>query len=245
MTGALIFLGLGLLGLCVGSFIATAVLRAFGKENFVLGRSRCDGCGHALGYLDTLPLVIFMRRSGLAACCGGRIDPLHPAGELGGLVVLVAAALPGRVIEGSLLALHGFALLALALIDLKTRRLPNVLVAGCAFVALLLAALRGRESLVIGLAAGALTYLILEGVRRAFASLRGQAGLGGGDVKLIAALALCLGPLTPAVVALSAALGLGQALLIRPADRRIAFGPWIAVSGFAATLYVTIGGPFS
>ncbi|WP_216361177.1 prepilin peptidase [Caulobacter mirabilis] len=130
----------------------------------------------------------------------------------------------------ALILLLAGVLTASSIVDARSRRLPDPLTLAVALLAVALAALDGWSRLATGLAAGVVTFLVLEGVRRGFMANRGRPGLGQGDVKLFAALALWLGLATPWAVALASALGLAIALVVRPADGRIPFGPAIAVA---------------
>lgn len=233
MTPPLAYVPAAATGLVVGSFTATAAIRFVRGEAFLGGRSHCDGCGARLGFAATVPLASYVGQRGAARCCDARIDPLHPAGELLGLLIMLVAVAMGDPLRGLLVAILGFGLLALGLIDLRTERLPDPLVAVAAGAALALAALSGPGRLVEGLIAAAATFAVLEAVRRGFLHFRGRGGLGGGDVKLLAALALWLGLLTPLALTLASLLGLIQVAMLRPKSGRIAFGPAIALAGFA------------
>jgi leader peptidase (prepilin peptidase)/N-methyltransferase len=237
MIGALAWIAppIAIVGAVVGSFLATAAIRHGRNESFLSGRSRCDGCGRPLGVFATLPVLGYTARAGTAACCRSRIDPLHPAGEIAGAAVALAALSFGRVAPALAFGVLGGLLLSLALIDLKTARLPNPLVAGaalgCASLTLLLRPERWPEALIAAVAC----FVILEAARRGFVMLRGYGGLGGGDVKLLAALALWLGALTPLALLLASVLGLIQATIQRRAE--IAFGPHIAAAGCVVGLF--------
>jgi leader peptidase (prepilin peptidase)/N-methyltransferase len=69
-------------------------------------------------------------------------------------------------------------------------------------------------------------------VRWLAARRSGEPGLGLGDVKLLAALALWLGLATPWLIAAASLLGLLLMAITRPKDGRLAFGPAIAVSAW-------------
>ncbi len=219
-------------GLCLGSYAATTAVRAARAEGALTGRSRCDGCGRPLGFASTIPLASFAVLRGRCAACGARIDPLHLAGEALGGAVIAAPILLLPLERGAPVAALGAVLLAASLYDLKTRRLPDVLTAAAAALCVFLA----LPHPVVGLISAALAFAVLEALRRGFARARGVQGLGFGDVKLFAALALWLGPLSPWALALASAGGLLQAALTRPEDRRIAFGPAIAAAAFTLGL---------
>jgi leader peptidase (prepilin peptidase) / N-methyltransferase len=222
-----------LVGLCVGSFAATAALRLARGEQAVLGRSHCDGCGAELSFAQTLPVAAFVRFRGACPICGGRIDPLHLVAELTGAAVVLAALAVAAPLRASLLAAIGLALLATSIADLRTRRLPDVLTAAIAVLGVGASVQRSQAAAVEGLVAAVVSFVLLEGLRRGFAALRGKPGLGFGDVKLIAALALWIGLATPWAVALAAALGLLASRFMRVADGRLPFGPFIGVAAFA------------
>jgi prepilin peptidase CpaA len=97
--------------------------------------------------------------------------------------------------------------------DLTTRRIPNVLTAGSAGLALVIAfATGGWSSLEVAVAGWGLGLLI-------FLPLFALRGLGGGDVKLLAAIGAWVGPAAIAWVALYAAL-LGGPLALAVAISR-------------------------
>ena len=103
-----------LIGLILGSFIATLVLR-WPAGRSVFGRSQCDGCGRTLGVADLVPLLSAMMARGCCRTCRAAIDPFHWRVELGsGLIGGIALAImPGTV--GWMWALFGWMLLPLAL----------------------------------------------------------------------------------------------------------------------------------
>jgi len=235
-----------LVGACLGSFVAAASLRWIAGRPFIAGRSACDGCGRSLGYAKTVPLVSFFARRGVADCCGGAIDPLHPIAEFSGaLIAMLCLLIFGWSFEAALLGAWGLTLLGLALIDHRTYRLPDPMVIALALASAGLALLtQGAIHLLSGCLWAAGTYLVLEGLRRAFATLRGRQGLGAGDVKLFAALAIWFGPLVAMEVALAAALGLVQLMLVRPQDGRIAFGPAAGIAAVGIAVVMVRGAPW-
>lgn len=133
--------------------------------------------------------------------------------------------------------------------DLDRRVIPNWAVATACLVRLsfLVASglLAGRPplaevppALVGGLAVSLPTLLLGLAMRR----FTGQEGIGGGDVKLLFAVGLCLGPLRGLlVVLLACALGVSLVLTCSrlgrgQSDDTFAFGPPIAIACWAATL---------
>lgn len=221
-------------GACIGSWVVTAAMRSARSEPSMLGRSHCDGCGVTLGYAQTVPVLSYVGAGGRCSDCGGRIDPLHPAGEITGALIGLASVMAASGWRAALLAGLGLCLLATSVIDLKTKRLSDVLTIAIAGLCAALAQTDGR--LMIGAIAAVAALALLEGLRRLFQLVRRRSGLGFGDVKLIAALALWLGPATPWAIVLASLLGLGAFATIRPKDGRLAFGAPIAAAAFVIGL---------
>ena len=55
------------LGLIIGSFLATIVVRWPVGESVLKGRSRCDHCKQTLGALDLFPVISYFLRRGKGA----------------------------------------------------------------------------------------------------------------------------------------------------------------------------------
>lgn len=229
-----------LIGLVLGSFIATLVLR-WPEGRSVLGRSECDGCRRPLGPPDLIPLLSALWSRGRCRRCGARIDPFHSRVELGAALIggIALALLPGTA--GWLWALFGWLLLPLALLDARHFWLPDRLNALLAIAGLLLAGPMLGATLLdrwIGaLAGGLLLALVAWAYRRA----RGGDGMGGGDPKLVAAIGAWLGwQALPLVLLLASLGGLLWALGTHSkgdqplAQRRVPFGVFACIAAFAA-----------
>lgn len=133
-------------------------------------------------------------------------------------------------------------LTAAAAIDLRTRRLPDLLNLAIAAAGLAATWLLGRDlaASLVGIGAGYLAFLLVSVLYR---RLRGRDGLGLGDAKLLAAGGAWIGWMgLPFAVLIAAAAGLIFVLGARLAGRRLAatdalpFGPFLALGVFAVWL---------
>lgn len=226
----------GVAGLALGSYAATAGLRLSRGEPSSFGRSHCDGCGRGLGAVATLPLISFIVQGGACRACGAPIDRAHPIGEIAGAVILVCAAALGDPLRGLLLGGLGLTLLATSVVDARSKRLPDRLTLAIAGLAAALAWTISWTNLAIGLAAAGAVVAVLSLVRLASSAGGRPPGLGWGDVKLLGALSLWLGLATPWAIVAGALLGLAAVLATRPADGRLAFGPFIALGAWSVGL---------
>jgi leader peptidase (prepilin peptidase)/N-methyltransferase len=141
-------------------------------------------------------------------------------------------------------------LIALSLIDLDHKLLPDSMTLPLIWIGMLLTLVQidgapifanlDIQSSVIGAAAG---YLSLWSVYQIFKLITGKEGMGYGDFKLLAALGAWLGwQLLPLVIVLSAAVGsiVGISLILagqRSRQAEIPFGPYLAGAGWLAALY--------
>ena len=66
------------LGGCIGSFLTVVWDRLGTGEGFVLPRSRCPECDHAIRWYHNLPVVGWILLSGRCYDCGSRIPVKHP-----------------------------------------------------------------------------------------------------------------------------------------------------------------------
>ncbi|CAN5304021.1 A24 family peptidase [soil metagenome] len=232
----LLYLFLAAAGGVIGSFAGNLGLRLATDRGWAAGRSSCDHCRRPLAYAETVPVVAYFQAHGHCSACGGAIDRAQPAGEIVGLVLLPGAVALAGPVMGPLIFVMGMALLAASVTDVKTERLPDGLVAIVALLAAALAALAGTRALLTGLAAAIACSIVLQALRWVRRHRTGEPGLGLGDVKLAAAMALWLGLATPWAMAGAAAIGFLWVLIAKPAIGRIAFGPFIATAGVSAGL---------
>jgi leader peptidase (prepilin peptidase)/N-methyltransferase len=226
----------GAAGLGLGSYTATAALRGSKGRQSTLGRSSCDHCGIQLGFAATTPVISFIRLRGVCSACGGAIDPVHLVGELIGALIVVSALATADLPRALALIALGFVLLFDALVDWRIGRLPDLAALAIAILGLCLALMRSTSVALLSIACAAATFGLLEIIRQTFLKVRRRPGLGFGDVKLLAALAIWTGLLVPWVVVLAALTGLMALRFCRPIEGRLPFGPSIAAAAWTVGL---------
>jgi leader peptidase (prepilin peptidase)/N-methyltransferase len=205
-----------------------------------------------LGARDLVPLVSWIASRGRCRHCGAWISPAYPLTELvaAGIGAAAAALVPSTLSAG-VVAVVGWWLLALALIDLRTFRLPDALTLPLLAAGLLLGTARTPVDMVlpnptdaaIGTAAG---FLVLAGIRWLYARARGVEGLGLGDAKLAAAAGCWLGwAVLPLLLLFAASAALVGALIVHRrlrGDLAVPFGPALALAFWTLLLAAQRGG---
>lgn len=235
-----------LLGLVIGSFLNVVVWRVPRGESVVSPPSACPGCGAPIRPRDNVPVLSWLLLRGRCRTCAESIAKRYPLVEAGTAVLFGVFALRfgfDPVLPAFLyLAAVG---VALALIDLDVRRLPDVLTLPSYPVALVLlgaGALLGSESgeLLRAVLGGLAMFALYFALCFAY-----PAGMGFGDVKLSGVLGLYLGWLGWGVLALGLFLGFllggvfGVALMLRGKGGRktaVPFGPFMLLGVLVAVL---------
>lgn len=229
-------MGLGifmiLIAPAVGSFLGVLADRLPRGEDVLRAPSRCRACGTRLGVRDLIPLASWLMLRGRCRTCGAAIPPVLFYAELlatGAAVLAVLAG--GGALQVVLSALWLWLLIALALSDLTWFRLPDLLTGALAVVGIALSP-AGPGAALLGAALGVGSFAAL---RWGYHRLRGRAGLGLGDVKLMGGLGAYAGPWDlPLLVLTGAVLGLGLALLqgggLR-GSRALPFGAALCAAG--------------
>ncbi|MFP1132811.1 prepilin peptidase [Asticcacaulis sp. W401b] len=218
-----------LVGLVIGSFVTNTAVRSTRGETNLFGRSVCDHCRTPLRWNQTIPLVSFLSQGGRCRTCRAQIEPIHLWGELAGAVVLSSTASLLPLPQALAVAVLGFVLLALSLIDIQTFRLPNSIVFTVAVFCAMLAFFNGRA--IVGSISALVVWGLLTCVQIILHRRLAQRVLGGGDIKLCSALALWTGLGIVYILLLASATALAVMLLTRQRGR-IAFGPYLCGAGF-------------
>jgi len=236
-----------LLGLAVGSFLNVVIYRVPRGESVVSPASRCPGCGTPIRAHHNVPVLGWLILRGRCASCRTSISARYPLVELG--TGLLFAALTWRLDRlGRLPAVpaylwFGAVGIALALIDLELRKLPNAIVLpSYPVIAVLLTGAAVWQHDWWPLARAGLGTLALFGFYLLLV-LVAPAGMGWGDVKLAGLLggvlaylswsALLIGGFSAFV--LGAAVGVAAMALGR-AGRKTAlpFGPFMIAGALLA-----------
>lgn len=190
---------MGALGLIFGSFVTALSYRLPRGISIAKGRSACPACGTTLSPRDLIPVVSWLLSRGACRVCGTKISWRYPAVEITMAALFIAAA---AMIEDPLRLVLVLAAtpvaVALAVIDIEHRRLPNSLLA---ILAGLVFTIRFRADGDLLMAAVTATIVFMAAVALDLAGRRlFKQGLGMGDAKAMAIIALAFPPLALSIV---------------------------------------------
>jgi len=259
---ALFFTLIGILGLCVGSFLNVVIHRIpiilerqwsgqiaqangtdFNQSRFNLffPRSHCPECKKPIAVLCNIPIFSYLFLSGRSTCCLKPISIRYPLIEAlsMGLSMLVAFRF-GLSWECLAALIFTWTLIALFFIDIDQKILPDSLTLPLLWTGLVVNSAHLFTSLEAAIYGAILGYLFFWAIAFLFKFLRKIDGLGQGDFKLLAACGAWTGwQSLPYIVLFSSVLGLivSSIYLIstrQSARTQIPFGPFIAIAAFTA-----------
>jgi leader peptidase (prepilin peptidase)/N-methyltransferase len=222
-------------GLLIGSFLNVVILRLPKEKNIVSERSACPNCGNQLKWFHNIPVLSFIFLKGSCAFCGSRISMRYPLIEI--LTALVSYWLFPEIISGESIGFYFFnfsiacVFICHFFIDLDHQLLLDSL--NIYLLLLILPFVIFTFPWTYWLIGGVIGFGGPMFVTWLFYKIRGQIGLGGGDIKLYGILGLLLGPtgimftiffscLVGAVIGL---MMIGLKKMTK--DRPMAFGPAI------------------
>ncbi len=189
LVTVLFYLTVFIYGIIIGSFLNVCIYRLPLQENIVTTRSHCMKCGYQLRWYDLVPLFSYMLLGGRCRKCKEKISVQYPLIEaLNGFFYVLVVAVCGVSIEALLYCLLCSALIVLSVIDFRTYEIP---VGINYFIAVLGVARIATDcanwlQYLIGMICVSVFLLLL------YWMTKGR-GIGGGDIKLMAASGLLLG----------------------------------------------------
>jgi leader peptidase (prepilin peptidase)/N-methyltransferase len=260
---------MALVGAIVGSFVNVVIDRVPARQSLLRPGSHCPSCQRALRPAELVPVFSYVALRGRCRTCDAPIPRRVLLVEVATAVLFaalwigndrVAPAVPGGTLWTAAIAVYGCVMIALFVIDLEHRRVPNAIVLPAMGLALVmtpvlawlapryahygvvawvapalplpLAALIGQ--LVGGVAAFGIFWLIWRIAPQ---------GMGAGDVKLAGFVGLLTGfPCALAAVFGSFILGGVVAAVLLLSGRvgrktAIPFAPFLIVAAFAVMVF--------
>lgn len=223
-----------ILGAVTGSFLNVIIFRYQDESKSIVNpkRSFCHSCGKIIRWYDNIPILSFLLLKGKCRDCGVKISKRYPLVEILTATVFII----NYFVFGELLALVGSCIIGASLIvvfftDLDTLTISDwnslfVLIGGIFLV-------WSRGSWVRDL----ITALVVLGVMTLMYFLS-KKGIGSGDVILMSAASLALGPFNAVFsIFIASLLGIIYAIITGSNMKtKVPFGPFLAIGIYLALL---------
>lgn len=237
MEYIILYIMIFLIGISIGSFLNVCIYRIPKKEDIVFERSHCMSCGNVLKWYELIPLFSFIVQGGKCRNCKTKLSVQYPLIELlNGLIYVWIFIVKGFCPESILFCICASVLIVISVIDWRTFEIPfgcNIVIGILGIVRVILD-LAHWYNYVIGFFTVSGLFLIIYWITKG-------RGIGGGDIKLMAAAGLLLGwqnILLSLMIGSIAGSVIHLALMkIQGKDRVLAFGPYLAFGIFISMLY--------
>jgi leader peptidase (prepilin peptidase)/N-methyltransferase len=225
-------------GLCVGSFLNVVIYRLPLGASIVRPGSHCPACGSPVRPFDNIPLVSWLVLAGLCRDCGSSISPRYFFVELlTGALTWAVARVYGMDVSALLFMLFVWSLIAVTFIDLDHQIIPDEITLGGAVAGLAVSYFlpMGFYGSAVGLLVGGGIFFII--------AVAVPGGMGGGDIKLMAAIGAFTGwKLALLTTILGSALGAVVGIFMiaafgRGRKDKIPFGPFLAIGAVISVLW--------
>jgi leader peptidase (prepilin peptidase) / N-methyltransferase len=243
MPVGLVVTVLAVLGACVGSFLNVCIYRLPRRESLAWPGSHCTSCTRSLAWYENIPIVSWVVLRGRCRTCRAPISWMYPIVEVTtALVFVIGYLLYGLTPLAAVRVFFASALIVLFVTDLQHKVLPNVItVPGIVigFACSLFVPPGWRDSLIGIVAGGGVLFALAE----AYYRVRGQEGLGMGDVKLLGMIGAFLGwklvLLTLVLASFAGSLAGGVMIASGRGGMKYAlpFGTFLAVGALVAAIW--------
>jgi leader peptidase (prepilin peptidase)/N-methyltransferase len=197
------------IGVCIGSFLNVVVYRLQNELSIIKPRSFCPKCKTQLTWRENIPLISYLIQRGKCVNCNVSIPLRYPLIEFitGILFAVFVKSSPTFYGISSNLSLNIFfgwlflsLLICISLIDISSFWIPQSLITFGLYSGLLKLLIYSSKYTNLnlffkGISTSAIAFLIFESLRYTTRYIFRKDAIGKGDSKLVAVLALWLGPI--------------------------------------------------
>lgn len=231
-----------ILGTVFGSFLNCVAGRIKAHEKWWAGKSKCDSCGHELGFFDLFPILSYIFLKGQCRYCGAKMTIKYFFTELIlGILFMIYVGIHGLIdIElihdlGLICVLYG-----LSLCDLDTFEIPDGFIIFGTVWWLIFQFIEKKSLQEIGLSIliALIIPLAVLLISCVMDKIMKKETLGGGDIKLLFLIGLTFGFAKGLLnLMVSCIIGLIFVLILK--KDKIPFGPAISIAAYITLLFGT------
>lgn len=223
-------------GLVIGSFLNVCIYRIPKHESLSKSRSHCMSCGYQLTWYDLVPVFSWLFLRGRCRQCKEKISMQYPCVELlNGILWVGTFLIHGATPVSVIYCLMISGLIVLSLIDWRTFEIPFGINVYLGLLGLAREIMDGISLMIL------IDISIVSGFLLLIYWITKGQGIGGGDIKLMAAAGLLLGYKLVLLAFLFGCLYGSVIHIIRmkvsKADHVLAMGPYLSAGMLTAAWF--------
>ncbi|MCS7215092.1 MAG: prepilin peptidase [Thermodesulfovibrio sp.] len=222
-----------ILGLVVGSFLNVCIYRIPRKISIVKPSSFCPDCKKPVKIWHNIPVLSFILLKGKCSYCGSKISFRYPVVEiLNGILYVLAYLSFGLSTILIFILIFISAMIVISFIDIDFQIIPDQISIPLIFAGIFLSLLSHDNPNLVSNFKESLFGIVVGGGSLLLVSIISKGGMGGGDIKLNAAVGAYLGPKSALItIFIGSLLGAiaGIIILKKTGSRKIPFGPFLSI----------------
>lgn len=232
-------------GMCIGSFLNVCIYRLPAFKSIISPSSSCPTCGKTIKFYDNIPVLSYLILKGHCRYCKSPISLRYACVEIiTGLLALCSFLKYGLSLQALIIFAFISALIVITYIDIDHKIIPNqITLPGIPiflFAALIFPEMHLTDSL-LGILSGGGSLFLIAWIYKAITQ---KAGMGGGDIKLLAMIGAMIGwkgVLFTIYAASATGTAVGVLLMLvkgKSIKFAIPFGPFLSIG---AITYIFLG----
>lgn len=230
-----------IVGLVVGSFLNVCIYRIPRKISIIKPASFCPSCGNSIKPWHNIPVLGFLLLKGRCAYCGAKISLRYPFVEaLNGVLYVIAFLHFGLTVSLPFILIFISALIAISFIDIDFQIIPDQISIPLIFLGIILSLIPHNSLNLAQNIKDSLIGILVGGGSLLIVSIISKGGMGGGDVKLNAAVGAFLGwksaLLTIFIGSLTGSI-VGIISMKKTGNRKIPFGPFLSLGALICLFF--------
>lgn len=220
-------------GLIVGSFLNVCIYRIPRKISIIKPSSFCPACGNRIKPWHNIPILSFILLKGKCVYCGSKISFRYPLVEmLNGILYVLSYLKFGLTAYLIFILIFISSMIVVSFIDLDFQIIPDQISIPLIFIGFIFSLLSHNYTALVSDFKESLMGIVVGGGSLLIVSIVSKGGMGGGDIKLNAAIGAFLGwksaLLTIFIGSLIGSI-VGIIMLKKTGKRKIPFGPFLSI----------------
>ena len=233
-----------IIGLIIGSFVGSTVVRLFHSQSLFSVRSKCPRCGSVINWYKNIPLFSYIFLKATSSCCKKKIYYFYPVIEVTTLIIFLINFILFNETNFFIMSFLSIFLLIILFTDLFFFLIFDIAVIILFFVSIYILLFTEFNPFDTTILSSFITFFtsisFFYFIKFIFLKLRGIDGLGTGDIKLIGILSIITGLLyLPYLIIIASILAMFHLMLVKLIDRKnliieikSPFGTYLVISLF-------------